>query len=160
MANFPLKQLFRDMSSELTKPGNRLNVIFGVMIACFIVMDMKVPDNMAKGVNSVGGQVVIVGITIFLFTQAHPIIGVLFAIAAFELINQSKSLSMYSVSQYVPSESKKKRQMDAYNEVPYSSLEEEMVDSLSPLPEHETVSAGTNYMPVLSDTTCTSASDL
>lgn len=142
------------------KPGNRLNVIFGVMIACFIVMDLKVPDNMAKGVNSIGGQVVIVGIALFLFTQTHPIIGVLFAIAAFELINRSKSLSMYTVSQYVPSESKKKRQMDAYNEVPYTSLEEEMVDSVSPLPEHQTITTGANYMPVLSDTACTSASDL
>lgn len=160
MANFPIKQLLREMTNEATKRNNRLNVVFGVMIACFIVMDLKIPDNMAKGVNSVWGQVVIVGITIFLFTQTHPIIGVLFAIAAFELINRSKNLSMYTMSQYVPSENKKKKQMDAYNEMPYTSLEEEMIDSVSPLPEHETIATGANYMPVLSDTTCGSASDL
>ena len=160
MANFPMKKILTEMSGELTKPANRLNVIFGLMIACFIIMDLKIPDNMAKGVNSIGGQVVVVGITLFLFTQAHPIIGVLFAIAAFELINRSKNLSMYTVAQYVPSEHKKKRQMNAYNEVPYTSLEEEMVHSVSPLPEHETITTGANYMPVLSDTACTSASDL
>ena len=155
-----MKRILHEMSDEMTKPANRLNVIFGVMIACFIVMDLKIPDNMAKGVNSVGGQVVLVGITLFLFTQTHPVIGVLFAISAFELINRSKSLSMYTVSQYVPSENKKKKRMDAYNDVPYTSLEEEMVDSASPLPEHETVTTGANYMPVLSDTTCGSASDV
>ena len=154
-----MKQLLKDMNGEIMKPSNRMNVVFGVLLVCFIMMDMKVPDNMAKGVNSMGGQVVLVGITIFLFTQTHPIIGILFAIAAFELINSSRDLSMYTVSQYIPGESKKKKQMDSYNEVPYSSLEEEMVDSVSPLPEHQSVVSGAGYMPVLSE--CgTSASDL
>ena len=133
--------------------------MFGVLLVCFIMMDLKVPDNMAKGVNSMGGQVVLVGITIFLFTQTHPIIGILFAITAFELINSSNNMSMYTISQYLPSEDRKKKQMDSYNEVPYSSLEEEMVDSVSPLPEHQSVVSGANYMPVLS--ACgTSSSDL
>ena len=115
---------------------------------------------MAKGVNSMGGQVMLVGITLFLFTQTHPIVGILFAITAFELVNRSSDLSMYTISQYIPSEDLKKKQMDSYNEVPYTSLEEEMVDSVSPLPEHQTIVSGTNYMPVLSDTSCGSASDL
>jgi hypothetical protein len=154
-----MKQLLKDMNGEIMKPANRMNVVFGVLLLCFIVMDLKVPDNMAKGVNSMGGQVVLVGITIFLFTQTHPIIGILFAITAFELINSSNNMSMYTISQYIPSEDRKKRQMDSYNEVPYSSLEEEMVDSASPLPEHQSVISGANYMPVLS--ACgTSSSDL
>ena len=156
---FPMKQLLKDMNDEIMKPANRMNVVFGVLLVCFIVMDLKVPDNMAKGVNSMGGQVVLVGITIFLFTQTHPIIGILFAITAFELINSSNNMSMYTISQYIPSEDRKKKQMDSYNEVPYSSLEEEMVDSVSPLPEHQSVISGANYMPVLS--ACgTSSSDL
>jgi len=154
-----MKQLLKDMNGEIMKPANRMNVVFGVLLVCFIVMDLKVPDNMAKGVNSVGGQVVLVGITLFLFTQTHPIIGILFAITAFELINSSSDLSMYSISQYIPSEDRKKKQMDSYNEVPYTSLEEEMVDTVSPLPEHQSVVTGANYMPVLSE--CgTSSSDL
>lgn len=156
---FPMKQLLKDMNDEIMKPANRMNVVFGVLLVCFIVMDLKVPDNMAKGVNSMGGQVVLVGITIFLFTQTHPIIGILFAITAFELINSSNNMSMYTISQYIPNEDRKKKQMDSYNEVPYSSLEEEMVDSVSPLPEHQSVISGANYMPVLS--ACgTSSSDL
>jgi len=159
MTTFPMKQLLKDMNGEIMKPVNRMNVVFGVLLVCFIVMDLKVPDNMAKGVNSVGGQVVLVGITLFLFTQTHPIIGILFAITAFELINSSSDLSMYSISQYIPSEDRKKKQMDSYNEVPYTSLEEEMVDTVSPLPEHQSVVTGANYMPVLSE--CgTSSSDL
>jgi len=159
MTTFPMKQLLKDMNGEIMKPANRMNVVFGVLLVCFIVMDLKVPDNMAKGVNSVGGQVVLVGITLFLFTQTHPIIGILFAITAFELINSSSDLSMYSISQYIPSEDRKKKQMDSYNEVPYTSLEEEMVDTVSPLPEHQSVVTGANYMPVLSE--CgTSSSDL
>ena len=159
MTTFPMKQLLKDMNGEIMKPANRMNVVFGVLLVCFIVMDLKVPDNMAKGVNSVGGQVVLVGITMFLFTQTHPIIGILFAITAFELINSSSDLSMYSISQYIPSEDRKKKQMDSYNEVPYTSLEEEMVDTVSPLPEHQSVVTGANYMPVLSE--CgTSSSDL
>jgi len=159
MTTFPMKQLLKDMNGEIMKPANRMNVVFGVVLVCFIVMDLKVPDNMAKGVNSVGGQVVLVGITLFLFTQTHPIIGILFAITAFELINSSSDLSMYSISQYIPSEDRKKKQMDSYNEVPYTSLEEEMVDTVSPLPEHQSVVTGANYMPVLSE--CgTSSSDL
>ena len=159
MTTFPMKQLLKDMNGEIMKPANRMNVVFGVLLVCFIVMDLKVPDNMAKGVNSVGGQVVLVGITMFLFTQTHPIIGILFAITAFELVNSSSDLSMYSISQYIPSEDRKKKQMDSYNEVPYTSLEEEMVDTVSPLPEHQSVVTGANYMPVLSE--CgTSSSDL
>ena len=159
MTTFPMKQLLKDMNGEIMKPANRMNVVFGVLLVCFIVMDLKVPDNMAKGVNSVGGQVVLVGITLFLFTQTHPIIGILFAITAFELVNSSSDLSMYSISQYIPSEDRKKKQMDSYNEVPYTSLEEEMVDTVSPLPEHQSVVTGANYMPVLSE--CgTSSSDL
>jgi hypothetical protein len=156
---FPLKQLLHDMNGELMKPANRMNVVFGVLLACFIAMDLKVPDNMAKAVNSSVGQVVLLGIAIFLFMHTHPIIGILFAIAAFELINRSDDLSMYTVSQYIPSENRKKKQMDSYNELPYSSLEEEMVRQVSPLPEHETITTGIGYMPVLSS--CgTNASDL
>jgi len=154
---------------RITHPTNRNNVILVVLLICFSVMNLRIPDNMAKGANSIPGHVVITGITIFLFTKTHPIVGILFAIAAYELINRSSDMSMYTVAQYIPSEAKKLKKMAGFNSLDeedlnpdtqyeHSSLEEDMISMATPLPEHETVASGANYKPVLSD--CAGASDL
>jgi hypothetical protein len=135
-------------------------LVLAVLLVIFIVGELRIPDNLAQMVNSIYGQLAMVGLVVFLSTKFHPVLTILIALAVMDLLNRATDTSMYSIAQYIPSEAKKVRQMaDANHFFPFS-LEEQVISQAITLPEHESVETGANYMPILSDTACASASDI
>ena len=137
-----------EMIDTITRPSNRMNLVVSLLLAMFVVFKFKIPDNMAVAVNSVYGHMLIVATTFYIFTQSNAVVAVLFMIAAYELLNRASDTSMYTISQYIPSENKKLNMMESVNGFP-ATLEESVIDGAIPLASHDSTVDGTNYQPRL-----------
>jgi hypothetical protein len=129
--------------------------IISAILFCFIVCKITIPDNLAHLVNNVYGNLIIVGLSFFIFTKSNPIVAIMFAFAAFAVLNRSGSTSMYSIHQYIPNEDGKELMMMNMNERP-GTLEEEIVAQVIPLTAHADVTENL-YQPKLSCDTSTAA---
>jgi len=151
--------LIRPAVNEMLKPSNRMNLVVAVLLIIFISFKIKIPDNIGAASRSVFMQAALAGLAIYLFTTTHPIVGTLFVIASYELLNRSTDTSMFAISQFIPGESKKKQQMDDMNGGSggatefHSTLEAQQILGAIPLAEHSTVQTGVNYMPAPDVTT-------
>ena len=122
--------------------------ILSAILFCFIVFKITVPDNLAHLVNNLYGHLIIVGLSFFIFTKSNPVVAVMFAFAAFAVLNRSGNTSMHSMHQYIPSEDAKELMMMNMNEQP-GTLEEEVVSQVIPLTAHADVTENI-YQPKLS----------
>jgi hypothetical protein len=97
--------------------------------------------------------VVIIAITLFLST--NPVVGILGFLAAYEFIRRSsRTVGVYGIETFSPTENKKQEVMTAMNPAPVKTLEEELVESLvviSPNNENSGLSDGGSFQPVLGE---------
>jgi len=121
-----MNQLLREIRKD-----TRLTVL-AILLALFIIFDVRPPAQLAEHIDSLVGRVVIILFVIILLFS-NPVVGALGAIAAYELFRRSE---FSNAIQYVPSERKKKRNMKVMNQFP-KTLEEEVVHNMLP-----TVSSG------------------
>tara|TARA_Y100000389_G_C17460376_1_gene521254 strand:+ start:2343 stop:2756 length:414 start_codon:yes stop_codon:yes gene_type:complete len=121
------------------------NVII-VLLVAFIVIDVKIPDNVSKVVNTLPGNAVVVLLALGLL-YCCPILGVVACVAAFVLIRRVGGV-FSGVAKYIPSEEKKSDEFDNMNDFPVT-LEEEMVAKMVPMSNESLPTA--QYQPVLED---------
>jgi hypothetical protein len=133
---------------KLSKKNTILTTVLSVILFYFIICKITVPDNLAHLVNNVYGHLIIVGLSFFIFTKSNPVVAIMFAFAAFAVLNRSGSTAMYSMHQYIPSEDGKELMMMNMNEQP-GTLEEEVVAQVIPLMAHADVTDNL-YQPKLS----------
>uniref|UniRef100_A0A6C0C6H3 Uncharacterized protein n=1 Tax=viral metagenome TaxID=1070528 RepID=A0A6C0C6H3_9ZZZZ len=97
--------------------------VLATLLVVFIVSDAPIPGVIGELVDTVVGKIVVVMIALSLF-GAHPVVGAIGLVAAYQVIMRSQGL--HSASIYIPSERKKSRVLTAMNQFPVT-IEEEVI---------------------------------
>jgi hypothetical protein len=119
-----LKPLIKKFNKNLN--GDSKNIL-SVLLAIFIVFDVKVPLFLAKLVDTLVGKITVIAIAIILLSSKH-VLGFLGIIAAYVLINRSENRTgSKSLGRFVPKESNRIEKMNDMN-TNTVSLEEEIVN--------------------------------
>lgn len=122
-----------DSFSELFKKDHMGELVLIVLMIVYLILGFKTPEVVAMMVDNVIGKVVIILIVLYLFMHANPILAVLAALVAFDLMRRSnETTGLGALAAYAPSEKKKMSQFSAFNQFPYT-LEQEVVAKMAPI---------------------------
>ena len=131
-----------DSFTELLNKKHMGELVLVILMIIYLVMGFKTPDFIANMVDNMIGKIVIILLVIYLFMNANPILAVVAALVAFNLMRStSGSTGLGDLAAYAPSEQKKMSQFTAFNQFPYT-LEQEVVAKMAPI-----VRSGTSIMP-------------
>jgi len=123
--------------------------ILVVLMIIYLVMGLRMPNLIANMVDHFIGKIVIILTVIYLFMYANPILAVIAALVAFDLMRKSSpNIGLGSLSAYAPSEQKKTSQFTAFNQFPYT-LEQEVVAKMAPIVRSGTSLIPASYKPLL-----------
>ncbi len=131
-----------DSFNELLKKEHMGEFVLVVLMVIYLVMGFQTPNLIANMVDNLIGKVVIILIVIYLFMHSNPVLAVLAALVAFDLMRRSSNATgLGALSSYAPTEEKKMSQFTAFNQFPYT-LEQEVVAKMAPI-----VRSGASLMP-------------
>ena len=135
--------------TELLKKEHMGEFILVVLMIIYLVMGFKTPNLIANMVDNIIGKVVIILVVIYLFMHANPILAVVAALVAFDLMRRSNDATgLGALAAYAPSEQKKMSQFTAFNQFPYT-LEQEVVAKMAPIVRSGTSIVPPSYKPLL-----------
>lgn len=138
-----------DSFTELFKKEHMGEFILIILMIIYLILGFKTPEIIANLVDNLVGKVVIVLIVIYLFMHANPILAVLAALVAFDLMRRSSDATgLGALSSYAPSEKKKMSQFTAFNQFPYT-LEQEVVSKMAPIVRSGSSLTPASYKPLL-----------
>ena len=138
-----------DSFTELFKKEHMGEFILIILMIIYLIMGLKTPELVAILIDNVVGKVVIILVVIYLFMHANPILAVLAALVAFDLMRRSSATTGISaLQQYAPSEQKKMSQFTAFNQFPYT-LEQEVVAKMAPIVRSGSSMTQPSYKPLL-----------
>ena len=138
-----------DSFTELFKKEHRGEFILIILIVIYLILGFKTPEIIAVMIDNIIGKVVIILIVIYLFIHANPILAVLAALVAFDLMRRSNDVTgLGALSAYAPSEKKKMSQFTAFNQFPYT-LEQEVVAKMAPIVRSGSSMTPPSYKPLL-----------
>ena len=138
-----------DIFSELFKKEHMGEFVLVVLMIIYLILGLRTPDLIANMVDNVAGKVVIILAVIYLFMHANPILAVLAALVAFDLMRRSnETTGLGALDEYGPSEQKKASQFTAFNQFPYT-LEQEVVAKMAPIVRSGSSLTTASYKPLL-----------
>jgi hypothetical protein len=122
-----------DSFTELLNKKHMGELILVILMIIYLVMGLKTPDFIANMVDNTIGKLVIISVVIYLFMNSNPILAVVAALVAFDLMRRSSNATgLGALAAYAPSEKKKMSQFTAFNQFPYT-LEQEVVAKMAPI---------------------------
>jgi hypothetical protein len=135
--------------TELFKKEHMGELVLVVLMIIYLILGLKTPDVVANMVDTLIGKVVIVIIVLSLFLHTNPILAVLAALVAFDLMRRSsETTGIDALKAYAPSEKKKMSQFTAFNQFPYT-LEQEVVAKMAPIVHSGSSMNSASYKPLL-----------
>ena len=138
-----------DSFTELLKKEHMGEFILIILMIIYLVMGFRTPELIANLVDNIIGKVVIILIVIYLFMHSNPILAVVAALVAFDLMRRSSdSTGLGALQAYAPSEEKKMSQFTAFNQFPYT-LEQEVVAKMAPIVRSGSSLSSASYKPLL-----------
>ena len=138
-----------DSFKELFKKEHMGEFILIILMIIYLILGFNTPEIIANLIDNVIGKVVIVLIVVYLFMHANPILAVLTALVAFDLMRRSSDATgLGALSSYAPSEKKKMSQFSAFNQFPYT-LEQEVVAKMAPIVRSGSSLSPPSYKPLL-----------
>lgn len=138
-----------DIFSELFKKEHMGEFVLVVLMIIYLILGLRTPDLIANMVDNLIGKVVIILVVIYLFMHANPILAVLAALVAFDLMRRSnETTGLGALAAYAPSEQKKMSQFTAFNQFPYT-LEQEVVAKMAPIVRSGSSLTPPSYKPLL-----------
>ena len=138
-----------DSFTELLKKQHAGELILIVLMIIYLLLGLKTPEVIANLVDNLVGKVVIVLVVIYLFMHSNPILAVVAALVAFDLMRRSsQATGIDALKAYAPSEEKKMSQFTAFNQFPYT-LEQEVVAKMAPLVHSGSSLSKASYKPLL-----------
>lgn len=129
--------------------------ILSLVMILFSVFPVEIPNEIGSLVDSMLGKIVIVVIVLNLF-MAHPVVGAIGAVAAYELVKRSAGLAGMGstmMKQYVNNEEKRTNNLNAFNQFPVT-VEEMVIKSKVPYTFNMSIGNlnDSSYKPILGDT--------
>jgi hypothetical protein len=138
-----------DSFTELLKKEHMGEFILVILMIIYLVMGFRTPDMIANLIDNIIGKVVIILIIIYLFMHSNPILAVVAALVAFDLMRRSsETTGLGALQAYAPSEQKKMSQFTAFNQFPYT-LEQEVVAKMAPIVRSGASLSSASYKPLL-----------
>ncbi len=138
-----------DSFTELLKKEHRGEFILVILMIIYLILGLKTPEIIANVIDNLVGKVVIILIVIYLFIYSNPILAVLAALVAFDLMRRSSNATgLGALAAYAPSEKKKMSQFTAFNQFPYT-LEQEVVAKMAPIVRSGSSLTPPSYKPLL-----------
>lgn len=138
-----------DSFTELLKKEHMGEFMLVILMVIYLVLGLRTPDMIANLVDTIIGKVVIIVAIIFLFMHANPILAVIAALVAFDLMRRSsETTGLGALQAYAPSEEKKMSQFTAFNQFPYT-LEQEVVSKMAPIVRSGSSLTASSYKPLL-----------
>ena len=120
--------------NSLYKAENHYQTFLGFLFVVFTLSNLKLPGNIAKLINTTGGNVTVMLLAISIFYHTHPVIGILGLIAAYEVIKRSgNGVAYVDIDSYIPSEVSRSQEMKITQPPFKGTLEEDMVREMVPL---------------------------
>jgi len=135
---------------NIFKTDKKHQFLLGIVLIIYILADIQTPLELAKLIDNVYGNIVVVliALSIFVNGKSPNIIGILAFIVAYILIKRSSvSSGTHGIRNYVSSEKNKVLDFSKFNDFPVS-LEEEVIAAMAPLVKHD-AAPNVNYKPVL-----------
>jgi hypothetical protein len=140
-----------DSFSELLKKEHMGEFVLVILMIIYLVMGLRTPEMIANLIDNVIGKVVVILIIVYLFMNANPILAVVAALVAFDLMRRStETTGLGALAAYAPSEKKRMSQFNAFNQFPYT-LEQEVVSKMAPIVRSGSSLTSASYKPVLDD---------
>jgi hypothetical protein len=126
------------------------------MLALFIiylVMDIYPPELVASYIDTSLGMIGILLITLYVFMNYSPILGVVFLFVAYEIVRRSARINnRVPMILHTPSQAKKDAELVEMNPSPATTLEEELVGQMAPVGKSSLISyTMSEYKPVSTD---------
>ena len=146
---------------KLFTKKHMLDLILGAILILYIVFPINTPPTLANLINTPIGIIVIIIITISLFSIIHPIIAIIGLLAAFELLHRSKINFFENPNKVYNNISKPIPQNDfaTINTLPVT-LEEEIIKQRVPLVNSDYITTSATYKPILeTDNNCAKTTD-
>jgi hypothetical protein len=120
-----------------------------ILMIIYLVLGFRTPDIIANLIDNIIGKVVVILVVIYLFMHANPILAVVAALVAFDLMRRSsETTGLGALQAYAPSEQKKMSQFTAFNQFPYT-LEQEVVAKMAPIVRSGSSLSSASYKPLL-----------
>ena len=111
-----------------------LESILLVTFILLVVIDVPIPTVISNVVTQPLGLVTLLLLSLYLFYTVHPIIAVLFVFVVYDLVIKSDSKQQkITISEPTPSQRVKDVKMNKMNPSVKVSLEEEVVEKMSPI---------------------------
>jgi len=105
--------------------GKEHNYVLAALLAIFVIFPVSLPHVVAEIVNTIIGKVIIIILSLNLFL-AHPMVGAMGLLAAYELVKRAELTQVSQpTNRFIPSETRKSSNMSKYNQFPVTV--EEMV---------------------------------
>jgi hypothetical protein len=138
-----------DSFTELLKKEHMGEFVLVILMIVYLVLGFRTPDVIANAIDNVIGKVVVIIIVVYLFMHSNPILAVVAALVAFDLMRRSsESTGLGALQAYAPSEQKKMSQFTAFNQFPYT-LEQEVVAKMAPIVRSGSSLSSASYKPLL-----------
>jgi len=138
-----------DSFTELLKKEHMGEFGLVILMIVYLVLGFRTPDVIANAIDNVIGKVVVIIIVVYLFMHSNPILAVVAALVAFDLMRRSsESTGLGALQAYAPSEQKKMSQFTAFNQFPYT-LEQEVVAKMAPIVRSGSSLSSASYKPLL-----------
>ena len=116
---------------NLLEKRNMSQLVLVVLFIIYLVMGLKMPDQIANIIDSSAGKIVVALIALLLFGYSNPILGILGILVAYQLIKaSSEKTGMAALEQFYPTEEKKWSPFTAIHQFPYT-LEQEVVKEMA-----------------------------
>lgn len=127
-----------------------LEIVVLVVFILYVIFPFRTPSGVASMIDSPLGIIVIFCVTVFLFVYTNPILGVFYIFVAYELIRRSGQVTGTSaIMNYTPTQAKKDVEMRAMNPPKETSLEEEIINTRTPVAISPVVEfVGSDFKPV------------
>lgn len=138
-----------DSFTSLLKKEHMGELVLVVLMIVYLVLGFKTPESIASIIDTMVGKVIVVLIVLYLVMHTNPILAVVAAFVAFDLMRRSSmTTGLGSLSAYAPTEEKKMSQFTAFNQFPYT-LEQEVVAKMAPIVRSGAPLISASYKPLL-----------
>ncbi len=125
--------------------------VLTVLFVIYLVMGYKMPETIAKLIDTTIGKIAVVLVALMLFAYSNPILGVLALLVAYHMIKgASVKTGMAGLEEYYPTEAKKWSPFSPAHQFPYT-LEQEIVKNMT-TQKFNTEYVKAPFRPTLEDT--------
>lgn len=124
-----------DMFKDLMKKSKSHELALILILIAYILLNVETPHFLAKLIDNLYGNIILLVITIYVFSHSNPVLGIVLLVAVYELINRSgDKTGTAAIKRFMPTELTKSNDLNAFNQFPVT-LEEEVVKKMAPLVE-------------------------